>query len=162
LKTLKLKQQGITVVEMAIVSTVFFTVLFAVIEVGRLMYTVNVLDEVTRRGARLASVCPVNQTAGVQDRAVFYGQQIQALRPEHVEIRYLRDDGSVIGDPQTNFTDIKYVRARIVDFDYQFLAPFLSRALNNLPEFSTISVAESLGVVPVAPPGQADYGTTSC
>ena len=51
------KQKGIYTVEFAIVGAVFFLLFFAVLEVGRLFYTWNVLTEASRRAARLATVC---------------------------------------------------------------------------------------------------------
>lgn len=50
--------QGAALPEFAIVALVFFMVLFSAIEVGRWMFMWNTLTEATRRGARIASVCP--------------------------------------------------------------------------------------------------------
>ncbi|MGR8980021.1 MAG: TadE/TadG family type IV pilus assembly protein [Gammaproteobacteria bacterium] len=52
------RQHGAAMPEMAIIALVFFMVLFGVIEVGRLMFMWNTLTEATRRGARIAAVCP--------------------------------------------------------------------------------------------------------
>ena len=41
-------------------------VLFGVIEVGRAMFVMNALDEATRRAARMATVCPINDPAIAQ------------------------------------------------------------------------------------------------
>lgn len=144
-------------VEFSIVGAVFFMVLFGVIEVGRLLFTWNALDEVTRRGARLASVCPVTpgQVANIRSRAVFDGTLINGLTPNNVVIEYLRVDGSVIADPVVGFADIAAVRARINGFTQQFLVPFLYQVLP-APPFSVTAGAESLGVSPVG------TGVTSC
>lgn len=142
-------------VEFAIVGAVFFMTLFGVLEVGRLLYTWNVLDEVTRRGARLASVCPVTQVANVQNRAVFYGGLLHDLSPANVEVRYLNNAGAVIADPVGQFSDIVAVRVRIVGFTHQFMVPFVF-ATFTAPEFSVTAAAESLGVSPVG------TGVTSC
>jgi len=156
------KQKGLATVEMAIVSSVFLTVLLGIIEVGRLMFTLNVLDEVTRRGARLAAVCPVSaaEQAAIKNTSVFSGNLINSLGPQHLAISYLKNDGSA-ADPATEFSEINYVRARITGFTYQLLIPFSNLSLN-LPDFSTTSPAESLGVVPAPPVGEASYGTVSC
>ena len=54
------KQKGINIVEFAIVSLLFFTLLFGIIEFARMMFIVNTLGEATRRGARIAAVCPID------------------------------------------------------------------------------------------------------
>ncbi len=44
--------RGTYVVEFAFVGLLVFTLLFGVLEMGRLYFTVNALDEAARRGAR--------------------------------------------------------------------------------------------------------------
>lgn len=56
-------QRGAAAVEFAIVSLVFFTMLFGAIEVGRLMFLWNTAAEVTRLGARMAVVCSPTSTS---------------------------------------------------------------------------------------------------
>lgn len=46
------KATGVFAVELAIVVLVFFTIIFGVVELARLMYVFNTLQEVTRRAAR--------------------------------------------------------------------------------------------------------------
>ena len=53
-------ERGAAAVEFALVSLVFFTVLFGAIEMGRLLYYWNSAAEVTRLGARIAVVCDLN------------------------------------------------------------------------------------------------------
>jgi Flp pilus assembly protein TadG len=55
--------RGTAAVEFALVSTVFFTLLFMVMEAGRLMYYWNSAAEITRLGARMAVVCDPNTTS---------------------------------------------------------------------------------------------------
>ena len=52
---LSARQGGTTAVEFAIVAMIFFTMVFGVIEIARLMYVINTLQEVTRRAARAAA-----------------------------------------------------------------------------------------------------------
>ena len=52
-------QKGAAMVEFAIIALLFFMVLFAAIETGRWMFNWNTLVEATRRGARIATVCPL-------------------------------------------------------------------------------------------------------
>jgi Flp pilus assembly protein TadG len=56
----KSRQGGATAVEFALVSVVFFTTLFGMMEMGRMLYYWNSAAEATRLGARLAVVCDLN------------------------------------------------------------------------------------------------------
>ncbi len=149
------RQQGLTSVEFAICGAVYFMVLFSVIEVARFMYALNVLDEVTRRGARLASVCPVTQPAPVLNTATFGGRALPNLGSEHLAINYFSADNTVIADPVAGFVNIAYVQVSITNYNHQLLIPFLFRDIQ-MPPFSTTVLAESLGISP------PDTGTTSC
>lgn len=145
-------QAGMTTVEFAVIGGVFFLVLFAVIEFSRLMFVLNTLDEVTRRGARLAAVCPVDDTskAFVQNRAIFDGNVIPGITASKVKLEYLDDDGGLVGQPETdlgNFLSIRYVRASIDDYQHQMLIPTLGITIP-VPDFSTTIPSESLGVHP--------------
>ena len=51
------RPRGAAAVEFALVSIVFFTMLFGAFEMGRLMFYWNTAAEVTRLGARMAVVC---------------------------------------------------------------------------------------------------------
>ena len=54
------RQRGITTVEFAIVGALLMMMLFGVIEFGRALFVANALVEGTRRGARIAAVCPID------------------------------------------------------------------------------------------------------
>ena len=54
---------GAAAVEFALASIVFFTILFGTMEMGRLMFYWNTAAEVTRLGARMATVCDPNATS---------------------------------------------------------------------------------------------------
>jgi len=156
-KTRKMKQQrGLYAVEFAIVGSVFLIALFMVIEFGRLLFTWNVLDEITRRGARLAAVCPVMVTptpsASFFDRATMGGTTINIASGELI-IKYFDSDGT----PQTDPDDIDFVRASIVGYKYQAFFPI--SLFFDAPAFETTLPAESLGVLGLSPP---DTGVTEC
>ncbi len=144
-------QKGLTSVEFSIIGGLFFVVLFAVIEFGRLMFVMNMLDEVTRRGARLAAVCPVDPAsiAFVQERARFNGGVIPGLDAAMVDVGYLEMDGTPadLTDPVNAVTDIYYVRVRINGFNHRMLIPTLNFNIP-MPDFSTTIPSESLGVHP--------------
>jgi len=143
-------QRGLSTVEFAIVGVVLFMVLFAVMEFGRAMYVVNVLTEGARRGARLAAVCPIGDPYPAE-AAVFapVGGSASAVIPGlstgNVVIEYLDGNGNVIADPTTNFDEIRYVRARIVNFTLPLIIPMVTPTLS-LSGFSTTIPRESLGI----------------
>jgi hypothetical protein len=55
-----IRQRGAAMVEFAIIGLLFFVLLFGIIEIGRAFFVYNTLQEATRRGARVAAVCPVS------------------------------------------------------------------------------------------------------
>jgi hypothetical protein len=161
----KIKQKGVYAVEFAIVGSLFFVLLFAVIEFARVMFTWDVLTEVSRRGARLATVCHVQRqstdvtapdfrlisaaatpndvlTAAIFSDADYDAKMIPNLTPENIKISYL----DYAGNTATTFAQISLVRAEIVDYSHQLLIPFLNIPLLNSPSFSTTLPRESLGV----------------
>ncbi len=102
---MKNKQSGMVTVEFAIVGLMFFMVLFSIIEIGRVMFVWNTLAEVTRRGARVAAVCPVNSPAianvAVFNNAVTSGASsiIYNLSTSNIQVQYLDDQGTPIDAP---------------------------------------------------------------
>ncbi len=156
------KQRGVYTIEFAIVGAVFFLVLFAVLEVGRLFFVWNVLTEASRRGARLATVCHFDHgalSASEEDRpafdfmleaALFDNVSIApSLSKENLKISYLDLNGSLVADTD----DIKLVRAQIINYQHQLIIPGLFLTLNS-PSFSTTLPRESLGAT--------RKGSTSC
>ncbi len=150
------RQRGVTTIEMSIVGGLFFILLLGIIEAGRLMFTWNTLNEVTRRGARLASVCPVNNPGAIKSAAIFNGRIINGLEAADVQIEYLDSSGGPVADIVSDFGDIIFVRVSIANsFQYRLLIPFYNQWLTP-PDFTTTVVAESLGI---SPPGA---GTPTC
>lgn len=150
----KKSQRGTTVVEFAIVAVIFFTVLFGLIDLSRLYFDVAALDEATRRGARLAAVCPVNDPE-ISLTAVFAGPGGQStlvpgLGTQHISLQYLNADGNAVVDPSgTGYGSIRYVRVSIQNFQVQTVIPFMTNVID-LPAFQTTIPSESLGRVGVA------------
>lgn len=141
------KQKGVYSVEFALVGLVFFTLLFMVLEVGRLFFVWNVLSEASRRGARLASVCNFNRIDRIaldemKQVALFNNATlVPALTTANLKIEYLTFNGDAAAD----FSEIDLVRATIINYQHKFMVPGLTKTLNS-PSFSTILPRESLGV----------------
>lgn len=142
-------QQGLTTVEFAIIGVVVIIVLFGVIEMGRMLFVMNTLTEGTRRGARVAVVCPINDPSIA--RATVFSEDgsnsaiIRGLTTANVTVEYLDMVGNVIGDPTADFGRIRYVRTRIVNFTHELIIPFLMRTMI-MQGFQTTLPRESLGI----------------
>jgi hypothetical protein len=139
-------QRGIYTIEFAIVDAVFFLLLFAVIEVGRLFFVWNVLTEASRRGARLATVCHFNHGeisafSQMREAALFDKLPLAPnLNITNLQISYLQIDGTAV----TDIKDIALVRSEIVNYQHQLFIPGLFLTLNS-PSFATTLPRESLG-----------------
>lgn len=143
---LRRKQEGLSTVEFALVAAVLFTMIFGVIEVARAFFVSAALDEATRRGARMAAVCPINDAAVFQ-AAAFNNALIPDLDAGDITVEYLDDTGAIVGNPAdpAGFRRIRYVRVRVVGYQHQMIIPFVS-ALVGLPEYATVLPRESLGI----------------
>jgi Flp pilus assembly protein TadG len=145
------QQSGLATVEFAMVGFLFFLVLFAIIEVGRLLYTWNVLTEVTRRGARIAAVCPANDPA-IARMAVFNtgggtdSPILNGLSTANVDIQYPTEDG------------VPFVQISITGYVHTFLV---------LPNFvpgisTTLTAPPFMTKLPVESGGNIDSVPTAC
>lgn len=149
--------QGVYVVEFSIIGLLLFTLLFGVLEVGRLYFTVNAMDEVVRRGARLAAVCNIHDPV-ILHRAVFNeagddrnSRLIANLRPSPSQLRleYFDKNGNPVPAPDdltnvTGFRAIRFVRLRVENFPFNLFIPGFGGAIN-LPTFQSTLPRESLG-----------------
>lgn len=137
--------------EFAFIGASVMLVLFGVIEIGRAMFVLNALGESTRRAARMAAVCPINDPA-ITEVALFNApgggtsaRIVGGLTSANVVVEYLDQNGSVLPDPVGSFSLIRFVRTRIVNFQHRMLIPF-AETLFTTPDFSTTLRRESLGV----------------
>jgi Flp pilus assembly protein TadG len=145
------RQKGTTSVEFAIIGTLFFVILFGIIEMGRTLFVWNALADITRRTARIAAVCPPNNTSVV--RAAIYNavgnagssSLVKGLNPTDVKVSYLTSTLAPAPNPATTgFSSVRYVQASIDGYTHQMLIPTFNFTLTP-PDFSTTVPAESLG-----------------
>ena len=133
------KMRGVVMVEFAIVGAVLLTVIFGCLEFGRATYTFAALNEGTRRAARLAAVCPVNDPL-IKPAVNFMG--VSGLSVSNVTLSYLDANGTSLGAaPDSSLVD--YVQVSVAG-SIPLAIPFLSTALS--PSFTVTLPAESLGI----------------
>ncbi|ATE79110.1 MULTISPECIES: TadE/TadG family type IV pilus assembly protein [Pseudomonas] len=149
------RMRGTYVVEFAIIGMLVFTLLFGVLEMGRLYFTVNALDEAARRGARLAAVCNISDPV-VLRRAIFNAatdagtsQLITSLATTNLTLTYLDVNGAVVASPgdlvsATGFRAIRYVQLSLQGFVFNLFIPGFGVPIT-LPAFKATLPRESLG-----------------
>jgi Flp pilus assembly protein TadG len=145
------RQRGTTTVEFAVAGVALFMVLFASVEVARMMYARSLLEEGVRRGARLAAVCPLNDPA-IAARATFNtgnGAILPGLTTANMRVEYLNATGTVLGNPGGAYSQIQYVRVSVQNYTMPLLIPFMN-AVFQANSLSSTLPRESLGVSPGA------------
>lgn len=149
----KHKQKGAETVEFAMIALLFFGVLFAIVEFGRALFVWNALTEATRRGAKMAVVCPY-QSPIPKKVAIFdviagslgTSPIISGLTLAMVNVRYLNQAGADEADQ----TRIKHVQVSITGYSHRFIIPLWGSTVT-APTFTTTVPTESLGAVPTYP-----------
>jgi Flp pilus assembly protein TadG len=125
-------QRGAATVEFSLIAIVTFILLFAVLEMGRLLFIWNAASEATRYGARVAAVCNMNDSSALLSRM----QRIMPnLTSGNLNITYLPSG--------CNKSNCLFVRVSIVSFQVKSHIPVVGTSLN-LPPFSTTLPRESL------------------
>ncbi|VVO79249.1 TadE/TadG family type IV pilus assembly protein [Pseudomonas fluorescens] len=143
--------RGTYTVEFAVIGLLVFTLLFGVLEMGRLYFTVNALDEAVRRGTRLAAVCDISDPAILQ-RAIFNAagdagtsRLIGDLATTHLILTYFDASGSEVANPTTSgFNAIRYVQLSLPNFVFKLFIPGFGASIT-LPTFQATLPRESLG-----------------
>lgn len=145
------KQQGTTLVEFALIIAGLLLLLFFIIELGRALFVYNALAEGTRRGARLAVVCPMSEIEKIKSAVIFGNDGSSLIAPglttANVQVSYLntQDKEEADGD------NVSYVRVKIINYNHPFLVPFIEYSGNGLlsvPGFTAVIPRESLGYAP--------------
>ena len=129
--------RGVYMVEFAIVGAALMLVIFGCLEFGRATYTFAALNEGTRRAARLAAVCPINDPV-ILPAVNFLG--VNGLSTSNVQ--YLDANGASLGAAPAS-SDVYYVQVNVFT-SLPLAIPFLSEVLS--PSFTVTLPAESLGI----------------
>lgn len=143
------KMRGVTMVEFAIVASVLMILLFACLELGRATYTLAALNEGTRRAARLAAVCPLNDPK-IAAAVNFMG--VYGFNASNLSVNYLDANGATLGGTPA-LVNVWYVRVSVVGYTMPLAIPFVNPTLTS-PSFAVTLPAESLGV--------SNAGSTAC
>ncbi len=142
-------QRGAALVEFALVAAVFLTVLFSIVEFGRLLWTHNALTDATRRGARYATLRK-SDGAGVLavQKMVVYGDPnanpgtatpiVSGLTTNDVAVTYANYNGIQLSSKAT---------VSITNYQFRFSVPLIGSTLT-LPAYQTSLPGESAGFVP--------------
>jgi len=147
--------RGTYIVEFSFVGLLVFILLFGVVEMGRLYFTANALDEAARRGARLAAVCNISDPV-VLRRAIFNAatdagtsQLITSLATTNLALTYLDVNGAVVANPAdtvsaNGFRAIRSVQLSVQNYVFNLFIPGLGVSIT-LPAFRATLPRESLG-----------------
>lgn len=143
-------ERGTTMAEFAIISVVFFMIIFGIIEFGRLFYTHNALTDAARRGARYAVLHPKTDIGCVK-KVVVFGEThvnpttcvetgpalINGLTTTNVVVNYDADYGTNLGTATVEITN----------YTFNLSIPFARQTLT-MPKYVTTLTAESAGRIP--------------
>ena len=161
MKRLICKQRGVTQLEFSLIALAVILVLFLIVEFAIYFFSVQMVNEVTRRAARLATVCYIADRDDIPNLPAISDLYPSGFSASNLQIDYLDDNGAAVNvsgflstppaDQATlnsQFVQIKYVRARAVNYTFQFFVlAALINAVGSTPAFETILPAESLGIL---------------
>ena len=125
------KQRGVAAVEFALIASIFFTLVFGVMEMGRMLFYMNTAAEATRLGARVAVVCDVN-AAVIKTKMI---NMLGILTAADITISYT--------PPTCTASTCELVTVSVMKNNIQTFIPFVPLRFN-LPAFSTSLPRESL------------------
>lgn len=148
----KKAERGAALVEFAIAATVFLTVMFAVVEFGRVLWAHNALTDAARRGARYAvfqcnpnqGSCPNSGTSIERiKKVVVYGDPAGGTQPL---LENLTEDNVTV-DYSAFALDSGTVTVGIKEFKFNVVLPLLIKSVD-MPNYKTTLTAENAGWVP--------------
>jgi Flp pilus assembly protein TadG len=158
----KTNERGTTMAEFALIASVFFMIVFGIIEFGRMLYTHNALTDATRRGARYAALHREAKITCVKN-VVIYGESavnpstcaatgpalINGLAITNVSVAYQgADDDNDPNTPPTSYgSNLGTATVTISNYTFNLSIPFARQTLT-MPAYTTTLTAESAGEEP--------------
>lgn len=153
---MKIRQKGLAVLEFVLIAPVFLTLIFGIIEFSVLLYTWNTLTEATRRGARVAAVCPASALSVIRNIVVYNSASggstpiVKGLTPQMVQVGY---------DPLSGPYPDRYARPAVQvwleGYAYNLHLPLLQKSYS--ASFLATAALESGGLLPT-PGGSGSVG----
>jgi len=150
------RQRGLATLEFVLISAVFLTLIFGIIEFSVLLFTWNTLTEATRRGARVAAVCPTSALTVIRNIVVYNSAGggtspiVRGLIPEMVQVGY---------DPLSGPYPDRYARPSVQvwleGYAYNLHLPLLQKSYSS--SFMATAAVESGGLLP-SPGGSGSVG----
>ena len=137
-------QKGTTAVEFAIVAALFLTVLLAILDFGRILFTWNAVGEATRWGARQAVVCAQGSTSVISKMQTI----LPALTPANVTVQWY--DTSGVPSSTCDATNCGGVAVSVTGMSVAAYSPATWIGFSQLaaPSFSTYLPREVMGQDP--------------
>ena len=137
-------EHGGSLIEFALIATVFFMMLVGIVAAGNLYYTHNALVEATRRGARYAVLNPTNSTTAVRN-VVLYGTDSPAAGATPLVYNLQADNVTI------NYTGLGVaagsVTVSITGYTFPFVLPTSTTSIT-MPPYRTTLTGECAGFVP--------------
>jgi hypothetical protein len=154
------RQSGMTIIEFTVIAWGLLVLVFFAFEIGRYMFSMQMLNEMTRKAARLATVCAITDQADIPSLPEVVENRPSGFAEENLVISYVDSAGSPVsvagfsglssGAQAAIMSQIRYVSAEISGFQFQFF-PLLAFIGNggavDVPSFKTLLPVESLGIV---------------
>jgi Flp pilus assembly protein TadG len=150
------RECGATLIEFAIGASVFLLAMFAVIELGRLLWIHNALADAARRAARYAVNQPANSPAGTKTTGDDVGPSFDAIRNVAVYGSPTAGTQPLVnnltpGNVHVHYADFGVgagtVSVTITDYQFQFVVPIVGTSIT-MPDYHTTLTGESAGTLP--------------
>jgi Flp pilus assembly protein TadG len=145
-KVSRKNERGTTLVEFAIGATVFFTLMFAIVEFGRMLYVHNALSDAARRGARYAVVHTQADIENVKKMAVYGNTDDGAQQPLVDHLTTANVAVTYSGAPNAFGVNKGTVTVQIQNYDFNFSIPLVGGTIR-MPKYSTTLTGENAGIV---------------
>ncbi len=134
-------ERGAAAVEFAIVMIVFFTLLFGIMDFGRLLFTWNSAQEATSLGVRMAVVCGPSSPATLKKMQTI----MPTLASTNVQVDWYIGNGVSSTCTSTTCTG---VAVSLKNLKFNTISPWMSFTSMNVPAFYSYLPAESMGADP--------------
>jgi Flp pilus assembly protein TadG len=144
-------EKGQALVEFAMVTLLFFTLIFGIIEFGRALWTWNTIVQATRAGARYAAVeIPTSDDTPIKKVVVYNDPNggasstpvVPGLTETNVTVRYLNNDGTLAA----NKSVADMIEISVINYQFNFLVSLFGPSIS-LPPFRTSLPLEGLGAL---------------